>query len=597
MRFLFLASLLLSTQAFAAPQTEDSRSSYFTTAWAGLPQYISFCQKDPACGLDSVQNELLVKILAHIAKEKPLIFTTEAEHPGLFSGAGVHRIAVTGDTVGSQIYINLNEIQGVDYGSVIAILTHELGHHFGIKDTEDRVLDILGAKVKQYFLKTTEKVDLGSFHQSQIGMMIINSADPAYNAANGSEVLLYDDQGVYNIDQDFRRFMPCPLTTKRQGGLIFSQLHESGLTDWEVRDHQQAAVFEFTMKQVCVSPTENSTLWSRIRLSAPMILPRGTPARADWWKTAKAVTDGNNSIIVIEIGSTHDISDNHGGIPLEIQKLNSPSGVKNGETLKITATVKTPMDLPIEGCTGFLSSKSFAHTIEKPRFKFNMSGCEFKKVAAQTYELKLSHSFPGVTPSRIYFLDSISLKVKGQDMIFLGLPDALEANNIGLQSTQEPGPFTIRMANLIYRDASGKATTADPNLDIYSGKVSKIPLQSIFGVTFYIESDSAISPLSALFGRYKWKMGEEDRMDDFDRPVVDSVGNWNFPFAGSTVVQKAPNDPRMTAFQLALRPYTLAKANNELHVLKSVNYHTFWLVNQNLQELYADLDFTIQPVP
>lgn len=592
-----LGLILLFAVGAQARELKETRESYVFTAWDRLPKYISFCLQDSSCALDAEQKSLLTKIQASIAQEKDLIITTEQEQPGLFSSVGTHLFAVTGDKVGSQIYINRAELMNVDYPTAIALLVHELGHHQGVKDTDDRVLDILGAKVKQYIFNRMEKVTLVSINQAHIGQYTLNSPDPKYNEQYGSEALLYDDTGIYDEAATLNRWMRCPLGNEVKGGLILSQLRESGLTDWQTPSHKQAAVLEYTLKLHCVGPQEDSYTWMRIRQAVPMVLPEGTVPREDWWKTVRAQTGDGIDIMGYATGVGPDLQDNRSGAPLEIQQLQlSQTQIANGETLKVSARVRTPMNLPIEACSGLLSSKAFLHTPTNNRYKFDFNSCELKDIGGGIYDLSLSYTFPKVTESREYFLDSLRLHVKGKELMFVGVPD--QAATITLKSSQTPKPLKLVDANLVYRDASGKPTILAPTMNPYDGKIWTVPTNSIFGITLYIQSESDLNPESKIIGNYDWMMGTQARQDAMESYAV-STGEpggpkWNFPFGGSTVIQKAPDGSGLIAFQLALRPNTIAVGNRESHLLKAVRYDTLWLINENLQELYRELNFEIQ---
>lgn len=110
----------------------------------------------------------MTQIQSHLAQEKPLVFTSETQAPGTFAAVGTHRVAVTGIHVGDLIQINDDELAAFGYFDAVAILTHEFGHHFGYTDNQERVLDIFGAKLKTYLLKTSEIVSLGRYQQPQM---------------------------------------------------------------------------------------------------------------------------------------------------------------------------------------------------------------------------------------------------------------------------------------------------------------------------------------------------------------------------------------------------------------------------------------------
>ena len=143
----------------------------FAMAHQRLGDYIALCLASPRCGLTTDEGKLLSDILrslpAEYAGSAGLIFRSNTETHE-FEIDGRVRIAVTGNAVGGQIFINLDlllyldtasAIRPVSLESAVAVLVHEFGHHHGIKD--HTALDRMGAKVGGMLMARVMRTDMG----------------------------------------------------------------------------------------------------------------------------------------------------------------------------------------------------------------------------------------------------------------------------------------------------------------------------------------------------------------------------------------------------------------------------------------------------
>lgn len=539
----------------------------------------------------------MTQIQSHLAQEKPLVFTSETQAPGTFAAVGTHRVAVTGNHVGDLIQINDDELAAFGYFDALAILTHEFGHHFGYTDNQERVLDIFGAKLKTYLLKTSEIVTLGRYQQPQMGVIIINGPTLALTETLGSELLIYDSEGIYDARDELNQNMPCPIGLTRKNSLVVSQLRERGLTDWLPRAKLQSAIFQFDIKQTCIGPKETYLTLGRVRMTNSLVTT-SDQSQAGWWNTARATFGTALNLIIADqafapaqLGTSGQM-----GMPLEIMSLQNPSPqIHNGETWQVRATVRPTFKVPIKSCSALISSTDFVESAETIRFRFPFQKCDLHDRGDGSFDLTLSYKFPVTTPSREYYIDSIALEPKGSDTALSNSPDDIAQNHTVLTSTSLPKPITFLLGNLVSRDAAGRFTLIHNQMNPNETTHDVVPKSDFFGLTFYVQTEAPVRADSLLIGNYDWVMDGTNRYDDFDRPFQNSPGDvpWNFPFSGSTVVQPAPNQNGLFALQLGLRPQTHTKDGNynELH---SVQFTTLRIENENLQEAYVELDMTIE---
>jgi len=151
-----------------------------------LQRYIFSCLDDESrCGLNAKEYTILKSILDVIPdkfSDMKVIALWEHEAQGMFNlGSGAHRLAVTGFRKNSTIYVNkdlmINKENGsiISQADIISILVHEHGHHTGITDTDERVLDVISNAIKKRFLSLSEEINLGSVGLPNIRFSIHNT--------------------------------------------------------------------------------------------------------------------------------------------------------------------------------------------------------------------------------------------------------------------------------------------------------------------------------------------------------------------------------------------------------------------------------------
>ncbi len=205
-------------------------------AYVNLEKMVSMCLPSRFCELDRTQEINLAKIGAAIPQEllskDQIQFKSEKKNPGFFIVDGVERVAVTGSTIGSQIFINLDLIysQGpgfttvaMDIPSAAAMLVHEIGHHVGLSN--DLVgLDLIGAKVKSFLLGRSQKI----YHSSDSFFKITATAITFDDAKFGkrSELLFGDGRSIV----DATKFLRAEI----QNANLCSSLSDSTKADFTI---------------------------------------------------------------------------------------------------------------------------------------------------------------------------------------------------------------------------------------------------------------------------------------------------------------------------------------------------------------------------
>jgi hypothetical protein len=150
----------------------------FALALIRLRPTMLICVTEPRCQLNSIESSLAASIAEELAQlsnfEKTLVFENQSADNGTrFLLHGQVRIAFTGDHARSPIHINKDMIylnqskesltEAISVATAMAILSHEFGHHQGIKD--HTVLDLFGAKISMEYARRQQTI---SYSGSQI---------------------------------------------------------------------------------------------------------------------------------------------------------------------------------------------------------------------------------------------------------------------------------------------------------------------------------------------------------------------------------------------------------------------------------------------
>lgn len=155
-----------------------------------LGKYIGSClYPSNACPHSNRELTIALHKMFDIAKRitKFPIALWKHEANGIFDhGIGAHRLAVTGHKPGSEIYINkdlaINKSTGevISEEDMVSILVHEIGHHAGYTDNEERLLDQISSMVKRRFLQLNEKITLDSIGLKDFSISLFNTTTLPY---------------------------------------------------------------------------------------------------------------------------------------------------------------------------------------------------------------------------------------------------------------------------------------------------------------------------------------------------------------------------------------------------------------------------------
>lgn len=183
-------------------------------AFEKMDVFIQNCLSSPRCRVNEPQKNILKKILAGIAQEKKstqIIVASETKTPGQFMIDGLVRVAKTGNTVGTPIYVNSDLLytknvsggyDAITIPEAVAILIHELGHHYGKESHSE--LDLVGVNVSVFLQQKLILTPMIPW-AGDISASVFN---PDFNQSY-PEILLNVGSDSINLSSMYRQAVEC----------------------------------------------------------------------------------------------------------------------------------------------------------------------------------------------------------------------------------------------------------------------------------------------------------------------------------------------------------------------------------------------------
>jgi hypothetical protein len=208
-------------------------------AYQNLEKYFDLCLEASLCKLNDQEIRLLQDLRGSLPEERknprPLEFQSGKAAPGSFKIDGEVRVARTGDAVGGTIFINTDLLywsgsggrsQSVDLPTAVSILTHELGHHHGVKD--HLFLDQLGTKIQTALLKQVSVSDLwnGDVELTVVHNTVVVRDEDKKKIQDIDQWLVAHDDQLLNATPKLLAGIHCPDPRQSVKGLRLYNFHE-----------------------------------------------------------------------------------------------------------------------------------------------------------------------------------------------------------------------------------------------------------------------------------------------------------------------------------------------------------------------------------
>lgn len=221
-------------------------------AYEKIEDYIRICLQSEVCKLAYVQKSILLKIYEGLPEEKKsqqILFGSEQKAPGSFMIDGNVRVARTGSTIGSPIYINTDLLyakgdsgtyEATTIPEAVAILVHEFGHHYGNFSHEE--LDLIGVRVSLMMQQKFISTPLVPWAPNEISASVFNpdllTSFPQVLLNVGGDVVDISKTYVNSVHCEVFTLpipiLPIPdleLITKTPVGSLFHNVHWEKIKD------------------------------------------------------------------------------------------------------------------------------------------------------------------------------------------------------------------------------------------------------------------------------------------------------------------------------------------------------------------------------
>jgi len=219
-KFLCLLILSFCFSAFAGGDLVNNGGGFaeknIQFAYQRLGTYIQMCLTSEFCKIDGTQKQILNQIAAGLKDEQSvpgqLQFLSEKSKPGTFILNGEVKVAKTGSKVGSPIIVNVDLLytknsMGIyiptSLPEAVAILIHELGHHYGNYSHTD--LDLLGVRVAMLLENNIYNTPLIPWSQLISASFINTGSEDAF-----PDIIIYVQDQAIDISDKYRNAVFCP---------------------------------------------------------------------------------------------------------------------------------------------------------------------------------------------------------------------------------------------------------------------------------------------------------------------------------------------------------------------------------------------------
>jgi hypothetical protein len=429
--------ILISVNSAANTKTQDLKLSeiqlnhLIMKSTKSLGKYIGACLfPTNACPIPSKKIATAMHKIFDVAKRitKLPIPLWEHEAGGIFEhGKGSHRLAVTGHSPGSKIYINKDLAINKSTGEVIAeedlvsILIHEIGHHAGYTDNEERILDQISSMVKKRFLQLNERISLKSIGLNDISISIFNTTTLPY-------------------------LLKLPVTEYRSMDMITTMGSQFQISETMMRSesenptysHQLMEAITRTHSKECSSYNKvqgifgSNLRWTKIpkltkksdsAISAAIDLTFFCGVDVSSSKEFKIVYSFNAQLVRTSDGfykivnpswgidSRLDTRSSVGEVNIVSLKVNTDK-IVGGGIWKGTLKVKLRNNKTIKSCWPTATAEHFHSDSNGVTHELNKSDCTFKKLSNNEWEVRFNWHIPKFVKSSKIYLAKIIFKLE-----------------------------------------------------------------------------------------------------------------------------------------------------------------------------------------
>jgi hypothetical protein len=407
--------LILFTIVEARSSHENSFVAFraqITDSWKSLDRYMQTCLEDSRhCGLNPEEVSILrkiVNIFPEEVKKTKLISDSGKANPRRFNMGGAPRIAVTDSKPFSPIYFNIDLCIDETTGTIIpretgiSFLVHELGHHLGIGDTEERVLDKIGEAVATKVKSLALQIDLVAEDEQQLGAFVFNQSNfddlkkkrsrkyrlPHISIHTGLGVENLNDVIIKKLSETYPDICPDEPSVQL--------IHLNNLRWFKTPGRQSGSDLSMLMnlQALCGRDTKSSTLLKAFFIYYSPLTKKNGQLIMDSRK-------GGGKVV-------HTVYEDEG--VAEIKSFNTnTSRISPAGTWRGSALIEYRGEKEFAGCQVFFKGTHFFQNQSGLTFPVATQECHLRKTNSSRFEVNFLEFFSEMTSSGVYAIDSIAL--------------------------------------------------------------------------------------------------------------------------------------------------------------------------------------------
>ncbi len=390
-------------------------------------RYGSGCLFDAnKCGLSNEEVTILQKIVQsqpEETKNTKFNIVNGSRYPQVFEQGGAPRIAATGNTRFAPVYFDVDRIVDLKTGALlpmaqmISLLVHEMGHHEGVDDTQERILDRIGNAVAQNFKMNTMAIDLKALGLPHIRAEFHNLMDfeklksvPDRSLRQAEAGVAFGNGTVF-YDFDLPRQIVIRFAKRCDSEDHVQLIHFSNLRWWNPPSVPKEG--------------ERVNLISRIKVMCGEDIKTAETYEATFLMFAELMK--KNSQWILNEGRTgYDIV-SHDGTEERLEASLTPlvtntQTLSNGGVWNGTTTATLSQDLEVTGCDAAFAANHFYKHLTNDFHTELTSSCVVKKTNEGKYFIEFNHTFPQKTFPAFYYIQSIVLKFSARAELILHPP-------------------------------------------------------------------------------------------------------------------------------------------------------------------------------
>ncbi len=474
---------------------ETSFEQSWHVAYQNLMQYLKVILQTPAAEqkikIDQEQRAILQKVYQNRQHISAFKFVSGKAQPKLFESDNLsHRLAITGDKLGSEIWINSDQAKGpIDIASLTGLMLHELGHHAGYKDGVGRPLDKVAALLTD-FIRQTSAVKKFNGPTGDVEIIILRPQMMTQQKLNetispidmwGSRLLINDGKKIWDMTSELFSAM----ADNSYGPVSFFSIKDFNIDIKAINGNSYSDRKGYTFSlpvQLILKNNQTKTL-EPMTLDSQVSFWLGTEKERAGilvWPTLQASVYPKR-MLPNEYVVKSPLSYKPKPVPATILSSAVSQNIKAGDKIEVTAIVKIPLGAEVNSAWIDLSSPQMMNMIEAmPTQAIQLSAgtgiINIVKISKDQVQIKAEFHSSDYTNSKQLILESVNLIYRDGNYSYSKPP--IE-QIINIRSHKENKGISV--ANL--KLGNGKFIMPPGfNFNHYEGKPAEISLE-LSGVT------------------------------------------------------------------------------------------------------------------